>query len=85
MHPALARIVAPRRARGKPATSGCWSHTAWRGISDHADEEASEAFRDFISRYDGEGGRLAAEVIAKLPANPDAAETYPAIRRLLEE
>lgn len=56
----------------------------WRIISDFANDNASDTFRDFCGNYDGEGGRLAAEWIARLPPNPDAPESYPAIRRLLE-
>lgn len=57
----------------------------WRIISDFADEDASGTFREFCANYDGEGGRLAAELIANLPPNPDAPESYPAIRAMLED
>ncbi len=55
----------------------------WRIISDRADEEASETFRNFIASYDGHGGALLAEWIAHLPPNPDAPDTYPEIQKLL--
>lgn len=57
----------------------------WRIISDRADEEASEMFRNFVGSYDGRGGVMAAEWITNLPPNPDAPETYPEIRRLLPD
>jgi nucleoside phosphorylase len=56
---------------------------AWRVISDYADEAASQAFREFITNYDGEGGRMLAELILGLPPNPDAPESYPEIQKLL--
>jgi adenosylhomocysteine nucleosidase len=56
---------------------------AWRVISDAADETASEAFREFAAQYAGEGGRLAAELISRLPPNPADPDSYPELRRWL--
>ena len=58
---------------------------AWKIISDRADENASETFRNFIAAYSGEGGRALAEIIQALPANPNDPATYPAIEKLLRE
>ena len=58
---------------------------SWKIVSDHADENASETFRNFISTYSGEGGNALAEIIQALPANPNDPATYPAIERLLRE
>lgn len=55
----------------------------WRVISDRANEEAPEAFRRFVTTYDGRGGRIAAAWIAQLPSNPDNPESYPDIMKFL--
>lgn len=57
----------------------------WRIISDHANEHASEDFRSFVTRYKGEGGRAIAEIIESIPPNPNTVDSYPSIRRFLEE
>lgn len=59
-----------------------WS---WRIVSDRADDDANEVFRAFVASYDGSGGRAVAEMIHQLPADPNAPETYPALKRLLEK
>ena len=58
---------------------------SWKIISDHADENASETFRNFISTYSGEGGKALAEIIQALPANPNDPNSYPAIEKILRE
>ena len=68
--------------------SACADHGvslfAWKIISDNADENAAVAFREFVSRYNGDGGRALADLIKLLPANPNDPKSYPAIRKLLE-
>ena len=58
---------------------------SWKIISDHADENASETFRGFITSYLGEGGKALAEIIQSLPANPNDPASYPAIEKALRE
>lgn len=58
---------------------------AWKIISDRADENASETFRNFIAAYSGEGGRALAEIIQALPANPNDPASYPTIQQLLRD
>ncbi|MBU1692578.1 MAG: hypothetical protein KKC51_01305 [Verrucomicrobia bacterium] len=58
---------------------------AWKIISDHADENASETFRAFVADYQGEGGKALAEIIVALPENPHDPTSYPAIQKLLRE
>ena len=58
---------------------------AWKIISDRADENASETFRNFIAVYSGEGGRALAEIIQALPANPNDPASYPIIQQLLRD
>ena len=58
---------------------------SWKIISDHADEEASETFRNFIASYSGEGGKALAHIIQSLPANPNDPSSYPAIGKILRE
>ena len=56
----------------------------WKVVSDRADENASEAFRAFLSAYAGEGGKAIAQMIQQLPANPNDPHSYPAIEELLK-
>ena len=67
--------------------TACANHqvplVCWRIVSDRADETASEDFRAFAERYDGTGGRVLAEFIKALPANPNAPESYDKLRELL--
>lgn len=69
--------------------SACTDHDVplfcWKVISDNADENAAEAFRNFVSRYNGDGGQALADLIKELPANPNDPKSYPAIRNLLEK
>ena len=58
---------------------------SWKIVSDRADENASEAFRAFVSTYSGGGGKALAEIIQALPANPNDPTSYPAIEKLLRE
>ena len=58
---------------------------SWKIVSDRADENASEAFRAFVSAYSGEGGKALAKIIQALPANPNDPSSYPAIEKLLRE
>ena len=58
---------------------------SWKIVSDRADENAAETFRNFIAAYSGEGGKALAEIIQSLPANPNDPATYPAIEKLLRE
>lgn len=58
---------------------------SWKVVSDRADENASETFRNFISTYSGEGGIALAKIIRALPANPNDPASYPAIEKLLHE
>lgn len=57
---------------------------SWRIVSDKADDNASEDFRKFVETYDGAGGSMLAEVIRKLPPNPESPDSYPAIKKALE-
>ncbi|MGH8046711.1 MAG: hypothetical protein ACREKL_05660 [Chthoniobacterales bacterium] len=56
----------------------------WKIISDHADENASADFAKFIRTYDGEGGRLIAELVKSLPENPEKPASYENLNRLLD-
>jgi len=56
----------------------------WRVVSDMADEEAGQRFREFVQAYDGAGGRALAALIRELPANPNAAGSYSAIQKLIK-
>ncbi len=56
---------------------------SWKVISDHADEQASEAFVNFTTTYSGEGGKALASIIQALPSNPNRPSSYPSLRRLL--
>lgn len=55
----------------------------WRVVSDHADEDAQRSFREFVTAYDGAGGRAVAEWIRGLPPNPEAASSYEGLRALM--
>jgi nucleoside phosphorylase len=55
----------------------------FRLISDRADESAGEDFRRFVADYDGEGGRLLAELVRSLPDDKSKPESYEGLRRLL--
>jgi adenosylhomocysteine nucleosidase len=55
-----------------------------RIVSDHADEKASEDFAAFLKSYDGKGGAIVAEIIQKLPAEPNEPAAHDALRELLK-
>ena len=56
----------------------------WRIVSDQANENAGESFRNFVSNYNGAGARALTKLIHGLPTNPKAATSYTGIKRLLE-
>jgi adenosylhomocysteine/aminodeoxyfutalosine nucleosidase len=58
--------------------------TSWRVVSDHADDNAGDAFRTFVAKYDGEGGKAVAQYIAHLPTNPNFPAAYPNLQRALK-
>ena len=58
---------------------------SWKIISDQADENAPETFKNFIATYSGAGGKAVAGIIQSLPPNPNDPSTYPAIEKLLRE
>lgn len=57
---------------------------AWKIISDHATETATEDFRLFRSAYDGAGGEALGDLILALPPDPADPLTHPAIERALQ-
>lgn len=57
----------------------------WRIISDHADEKASEDFRVFATSYNGSGGLAIAKYIWQMPSNTNAASSYSAIQKYLNQ
>ena len=59
--------------------------TAWKIISDLADERAAESFQTFRNTYDGAGGAALADLILALPPDPADPLTHPAIERALRE
>jgi nucleoside phosphorylase len=54
-----------------------------RTPSDRADSKAGEEFRRFSERYNGEGGRIAAELIRTLPKDATSPQSHEALRGLL--
>ena len=58
---------------------------SWKIISDRADENAPETFKNFIATYSGTCGKAVAGIIQSLPPNPNDPSTYPAIEKLLRE
>lgn len=59
--------------------------TAWKIISDLANERAAESFQAFRNTYDGAGGAALADLILALPPDPADPLTHPAIERALRE
>ena len=59
--------------------------TAWKIISDLADESASDSFQAFRDAYNGAGGAALADLILALPPDPADPLTHPAIERALRE
>ncbi|MEO5712022.1 MAG: hypothetical protein ABIT37_00900 [Luteolibacter sp.] len=55
-----------------------------RIVSDHADEKASEDFAAFLKNYDGNGGKMVAEIIQKLPVEQNEPAAHDALRELLK-
>jgi nucleoside phosphorylase len=53
-------------------------------ISDYADHNAGENFKEFVSSYDGQGGRMARELIQSLPPSPSSPESYDKIRKIMK-
>ena len=58
-------------------------HRHFRIVSDRADEQAPEAFRSFVTAYDGAGGSLLAQCLRDLPPDPGDVEAWPNLRNLL--
>lgn len=56
-----------------------------RTPSDRADARASEDFRKFTDAYEGEGGKLAAEIIRALPRDRTSPQAHEALHRLLNQ
>jgi adenosylhomocysteine nucleosidase len=59
--------------------------TCWRIVSDHANDNASDDFKFFVSNYNGLGGKAVAEIIKNLPTNTSSPEAYPNLRRILSQ
>lgn len=55
-----------------------------RIVSDRADENASEDFALFLKNYDGSGGKIVAEIVQKLPIEPNQPAAYDSLRKLLK-
>ena len=58
---------------------------SWRIISDHADDLAGDAFKKFVSAYQGEAGAALAELIARLPPDANSPSSYPELTHRLSE
>lgn len=56
-----------------------------RVVSDYANEQASEDFSEFLKTYQGEGGRMVAELVKNLPVGRDEPAAHDALRKLLGE
>lgn len=56
-----------------------------RVLSDFANEQANQDFSNFLKAYQGEGGRLVAELVQRLPIGQDEPAAHEALRKLLEE
>jgi len=53
--------------------------------SDKADSKAGEDFRKFTENYEGEGGRLVAQIIRALPEDKTSPNAHKALRNLFNE
>ena len=53
--------------------------------SDKADSKASEDFRNFTEKYQGEGGKLVAQIIRALPEDRTSPDAHKALRNLFKE
>lgn len=56
-----------------------------RVVSDYANEQASEDFSEFLKTYQGEGGKMVAELVRNLPVGKDEPAAHDALRELLGE
>ena len=56
-----------------------------RTPSDRADSKAGTDFRRYSESYDGEGGRIAVEIIRALPRDPTSPQAHEALRGLLSD
>ncbi len=56
-----------------------------RVVSDTADENAAEHFRDFVRDYKGDGGRMLAEIILSLPPDRTSPQSFPGLQGFLEQ
>ncbi len=56
-----------------------------RVVSDLANEQASEDFAAFLKADKGEGGKLVADLVKKLPVGEDEPAAHDALKKLLEE
>lgn len=56
-----------------------------RVVSDFANEQASEDFSAFLKTYQGDGGKMVAELIKSLPVGMDEPAAHDALRKLLEK
>lgn len=54
-----------------------------RIVSDKADDQASETFREFVSSYDGKGAELALQIISQLPEDKSSPDAHDQLRKLL--
>jgi len=57
---------------------------AWRIVSDHAKENASEEFSNFHQTYQGTGGAKIAALIRSLPPDPTSVGSYLNLKSLLK-
>lgn len=55
-----------------------------RVVSDSADESAAGHFRDFVRSYNGDGGRMLAEIILSLPPDRTSPQSFPGLQGFLE-
>ena len=55
-----------------------------RVISDFANERAGEDFAAFLKTYQGEGGKMVAELVKMLPIGRDEPAAYDGLRKLLK-
>ncbi|NQX00020.1 hypothetical protein HQ447_05115 [bacterium] len=56
-----------------------------RVVSDFADERAGEDFSEFLKTYQGDGGKMVAELVKNLPVGKDEPAAHESLRKLLEE
>lgn len=56
-----------------------------RVVSDRADESAADDFNKFTKGYDGEGGRMVAEIVKSLPLDQNDPAAHESLRNLLDD